>query len=380
MRRALLALLIAALAAPARAPRAQAPIHSLPFQFVLERQVVFPMTVNGRPAEAWLDSGASATILDAAYARRLGVALGPAITANGVAGLVSDVHLAKADLVAGDLVMRGRRVVVMDLSRIARMVHRPVEVLLGRDVFDEAVVDIDFEGRRVSLIPRDGFTAPEAAPLPLKPSADLRSLPIVVAGVPMQAIFDLGNSGGLLVDRDFADHYQLLEGRRLSTELGVGADGAREQVLAALDKVQLAGVTFDAVPSVATAGLSSRAPANVGIQLLSRFHLTVDYAGDRIWMAPYADAQTKPFRKNRTGLALVVEAGHLVVDFVSKDSPAERGGWKPGDRVTAIDGRPIPADYAVSEASLWVFGPAGRTVTLTDGGGRQKKLTLADYY
>jgi C-terminal processing protease CtpA/Prc len=97
-------------------------------------------------------------------------------------------------------------------------------------------------------------------------------------------------------------------------------------------------------------------------------------------MAPYADAQTKPFRKNRTGLALVVEAGHLVVDFVSKDSPAERGGWKPGDRVTAIDGRPIPADYAVSEASLWVFGPAGRTVTLTDGGGRQKKLTLADYY
>jgi len=34
----------------------------------------------------------------------------------------------------------------------------------------------------------------------------------------------------------------------------------------------------------------------------------------------------------------------------------------------------------VSEASLWIFGPAGRTVVLTDGEGRLKKLTLADYY
>src|SRR5580765_8008515 len=173
MRRALLALLIAALAMPAGAPRAQAPAHSLPFRFVLERQIVFAMTVDGRPAEAWLDSGASATILDTAYARKLGVALGPAITANGIAGRVSDVRLAKADLVAGDLVMRDRRVVVMDLSRIARITHRPVEVLLGRDVFDEAVVDIDFEGRRLSLIPRAGFVPPRSAPLPLQPSADL---------------------------------------------------------------------------------------------------------------------------------------------------------------------------------------------------------------
>ena len=152
------------------------------------------------------------------------------------------------------------------------------------------------------------------------------------------------------------------------------------QLHAALDKVQLGGVTFDRVPSVATEGLSSRAPANVGIQLLSRFHLTVDYAGDRVWMTPYADAATRPFRKNRSGLALVPEGEGLVVDFVSKGSPADRAGWKKGDRVTAIDGAPIPADYAVTEASLWVTGPAGRTVTLTDGEGRKTKLTLADYY
>jgi hypothetical protein len=381
MRRAALALVLAALVAPAGASTAQGPVaHAIPFQFVMQRQIVFPMRVNGKPAEAWLDSGASATVLDAAFAKRLGIELGPAIPARGVAGQVSDVHLARADLAAGDLAMSGRRVVVMDLSNIARIVHRPVEVLLGRDVFDEAVVDIDFEGRTVGLIPRDAFTPPAGAPVPLKPSADLRSLPIEVAGTPMQAILDLGNSGGLLIDRDFADHSRLLDGHRRSNDLGVGAEGAREQALAALDKVSVGGIRFDRVPTVATAGLSSRAPANVGIEILSRFHLTIDYAGDRIWMAPYADAADRPFRKNRAGLALVPEDAGLAVEFVAAGSPAERAGWRKGDRITALDGRPIPPDYAVSDASLWIYGPAGRSIVLTDGAGRKKKLTLADYY
>jgi len=381
MRRALLALILAVVVTPACAPKAQAPVaHAIPFQFVMQRQIVFPMTVDGKPAEAWLDSGASATVLDMAFAKKLGIELGQAITARGVAGQVTDVRLAKADLVAGDLAMPGRRIVVMDLSNIARITHRPVEVLLGRDVFDQAVVDIDFEGRKLELIPRDAFRPPSAAPVPLKPSADLRSLPIEVAGTPMQAILDLGNSGGLLIDREFADHYRLLDGRPLSNDLGVGAEGAREQALAELDKVSVGGMRFDRVPTVATAGLSSRAPANVGIEILSRFHLTIDYAGDRIWMTPYADAATRPFRKNRAGLALVPEGAALVVEFVAAGSPAERTGWKKGDHVTALDGRPIAPDYAVSEASLWIFGPAGRTVVLSDGQGRPKKLTLADYY
>ena len=381
MRRVLLALILAVLVTPACAQKAQAPaVHAIPFQFVMQRQIVFPMTVDGKPAEAWLDSGASATVLDMAFAKKLGIELGQAITARGVAGQVTDVRLARADLVAGDLAMPGRRIVVMDLSNIARITHRPVEVLLGRDVFDQAVVDIDFEGRKLELIPRDAFRPPSGAPVPLKPSADLRSLPIEVAGTPMQAILDLGNSGGLLIDREFADHYRLFDGRPLSNDLGVGAEGAREQALAELDKVSVGGMRFDRVPTVATAGLSSRAPANVGIEILSRFHLTIDYAGDRIWMTPYADAATRPFRKNRAGLALVPEGAALVVEFVAAGSPAERAGWRKGDHVTALDGRPIAPDYAVSEASLWIFGPAGRTVVLSDGQGRPKKLTLADYY
>jgi predicted aspartyl protease len=384
MRRAVLALIAALALAPVCAPRAQdrapAAAHAMPFQFVLERQIVFPITIDGKPAEAWLDSGAGAIVVDAAFARRLGLELGAPIKAHGVSGEVADVHLSKADLVAGDLAMPARRVVVMDLSAVQRLVGRPVQVLLGRDVFDQAVVQLDFQARKLTLTPRDAFEPPPGAPLPLKRSGDLKSVAIRVAGVEMPAILDLGNAGGLLIDQEFAAHYRLLDGRRASTTLGVGADGAHEETQTTLDRLELGGVSLNGVPTTATANLSSKAPANVGLQVLSRFRLTIDFAGDRLWLSPYADAKTRPFRKNRAGLSLASENGRLVVDHVARGSPAERGGWRKGEAIAAIDGKPTPGGFAGVEASLFVYGAPGTRVALTLADGTRRTLTLADYY
>jgi predicted aspartyl protease len=377
MRRAVLALIAALLTAPACA---QPATHTMPFQFVLERQIVFPITIDGKPAEAWLDSGAGAIVVDAAFAKQLGLELGTPIKAHGVSGQITDVHLSKADLVAGDLALPGRRVAVMDLSAVQRLVGRPVQVLLGRDVFDQAIVQIDFQSRRLTLTPRGDFQPPPGAPLPLKRSGDLRSVPIRVAGVEMSAILDLGNAGGLLIDQEFAAHYGLLDGRRASTTLSVGADGAHEETQSTVDRLELGGVSLDGVPTTATANLSSKAPANIGLQVLSRFRMTIDFAGDRLWLMPYADATTRAFRKNRAGLSLAPENGRLVVDHVARGSPAERAGWKAGEAITAIDGKPTPAGFAGVEASWFVYGAPGTRVALTLADGRRRMLTLADYY
>ncbi|HEX3367693.1 aspartyl protease family protein [Phenylobacterium sp.] len=380
-RRRFLALSAGISLASGLARAAGAPVQTLDFAFVHDRQILFPITVNGQPAEAWLDSGAGASVLDAAFARQLGVTLGGGIQAHGVAGGVAGVHRACVDLQAGDLTMSGRRVAVIDLSAVARIVPRPVQVLLGRDVFDQAVVDIDFQACKLSLIPRAGFVPPPGRPVSLRPSGDLRSLPIAIDGVATEAILDLGNAGGLLLDRDFAEAHHLLVGHRLSTELAVGADGPRESAQACLDRVQVGGLSFDGVPTVVTVGLTTRAPANIGVQLLSRFRLTIDFAGDRMWMAPYPNATAQPFRKNRTGLSLSPQApGVLIVDHVALGSPAARGGWKAGELVTELDGRPIAPGYMASDASQWIFGVAGRSVALTLADGTERRLTLADYF
>lgn len=362
-------------------PEAVAGSHAVDFEFVQERQILFPILVNGRPAEAWLDSGASATVLDAGFARELGVQmLGGQVRAQGVAGRVPGVRLARVGLQVGDLALPGRGVAVMDLAAVSRVVQRPVQVILGRDIFDNAVVDIDFTAREITFLPRAGFRPPPAPALPLTSSGDLRSFPIAIGGIDTAAILDLGNAGALLVDRDFADARGLLRGRRTSTQLAVGADGPRESAILSLDDVKVGGLSFAGVPTTATSGLSSRAPANVGLAILSRFHLTVDFAGDRLWMQPYPGAAAAAFRKNRAGLGVAPQDGGLVVTHVAAGSPALAAGWRVGEVIAAIDGKPIGPDYASSALSRWNAGAPGRVVALTLADGSQRLIRLADYY
>ncbi len=358
-----------------------APVNAaIAFDFVQDRQILFPITVNGRPAEAWLDSGASATVIDTAFARKLGLKLKGRVRARGVADPIGGVRLAHADLDVAHLQLNDRPVAVMDLSAVSRVVQRPVQVILGREVFDEAVVEVDFAQRTIAFQPNRGFRPPPGAPLGLVRSGDLRSFVIAIAGAPVEAVFDLGNAGGLLVDRDFAQGRGLLAGR-VSTQLAVGADGARESAVTSLDRVEVAGVVLNGVPTAAVQGLASHAQANVGLAILRRYHLTIDFAGDRMWLRPDADAATQAFRKNRAGLAVTPQQGrYLRVTHVALGSPAQAAGWKVGELIRSIDGQAIDPGYPASALSRWTFGPPGQVVALTLADGSRRLLSLAEYY
>jgi hypothetical protein len=162
--------------------------------------------------------------------------------------------------------------------------------------------------------------------------------------------------------------------------LAIGADGPRESAAATLDGIEVGGVRFDGVPIAATADLASKAPANVGLDLLRHFRLTIDFGGDRLWLTPRPEVADVPFLKNRSGLSLTPEGDHLRVAHVAAGSPAEAGGWQVGQTIVAVDGQAITPAYAASPLSRWGFGPPGKLVALTLPDGRRKALKLADYY
>lgn len=66
---------------------------------------------------------------------------------------------------------------------------------------------------------------------------------------------------------------------------------------------------------------------------------------------------------NGLGIEVLTVEGTLRVVAPIDDSPAERGGIKPGDTIVRIDGKPITAENA-SEASNMLRGKAGTQVTL----------------
>lgn len=74
----------------------------------------------------------------------------------------------------------------------------------------------------------------------------------------------------------------------------------------------------------------------VGNDLLRRFNIILNYPQQEIHIKPNAHFR-EAFDYAYSGLALFYEEGHVVVDGVAKDSPAEKAGLTEGDIVLAVD-------------------------------------------
>jgi C-terminal processing protease CtpA/Prc len=91
-----------------------------------------------------------------------------------------------------------------------------------------------------------------------------------------------------------------------------------------------------------------------------------------------APGWNRPFCKERVGLQVDYRQTYLDVVFVAPGSPADKAGWHVGDRITAIDAKPIGADYH-SALPDWWCGEPGSSLVLSDDRGAARRLVFADF-
>ncbi|WP_296818146.1 aspartyl protease family protein [Brevundimonas sp.] len=357
------------------------------YEFHGGNRIYLPTTVNGTDTHALLDSGAEMTVLDAAFARELGLETSGDLPAVGTGG-VSSAQLAEGvTLVIGDLTLRDMTVAVIDLSAIAQALGRPLPVVLGKDAFNELIVDVDFPHHRIAFHAPGTFVAPsDAVEVPLsEATGGLRSVPVSIEGrQPVPFDFDIGNGGSLIIFPGYAEEQGLLDGRTSSTVMSGAVGGMREAGIATFSSVTFGGVKLRDVPAVLpppgpSAVDSDRTRGNIGIGVLGRFRLITDYTNDRLWLVPISEAISQPFARNRLGLSLRKDADAIVVQYVARNSPASEGGWAQGERIVAIDGVPA-ADITPEALRDIINGADGRTVRLTLEGGEERSLVSRTYY
>ena len=78
------------------------------------------------------------------------------------------------------------------------------------------------------------------------------------------------------------------------------------------------------------------------------------------------------------GFAVRPETPPVTIDYLFKNSPAEREGLKPGDRIIAVDGVPIDEED-VGKATAAIKGPLGTRVNLTvvtAASGTEREFTV----
>jgi hypothetical protein len=353
----------------------------VPFELFRGTRIVVEGQINGVRTPMLLDSGAGVTTIDSDFARRIGIKEGMKITAHGTGGRQSAELVQDVVVEVGNLNLSGVSAAVVNLDAIEKAIGRPIPVILGRELFMNSIVQLDFEKKLLALAPAAGFSAPAgAAEVRLTRDGALHYLPMSINGSPARAALDLGNGGALGISKEYADSNPTLAALPFAVGVGGGVGGLHELKRVTVPKIDIGGFAFADVP--ADMGQSTGGPfaggANAGIQLFRPFRVTFDLGRDRLWLERNTNAPDFP--RDRAGLFALLEGDHFNVLHVSPNSPAAKAGLKAGDKIVAVAGQRVDPGFYSSAQSEWTKAAPGTQVKLTKSDGGQVTLTLADYY
>jgi hypothetical protein len=316
-----------------------------------------PVRIGAGPPQWFiLDTGATATIIDAAAAKAAGLPVqGGQIVHGAGAGGSRQGHTSAVSLMVGRQPLRVSQPAVMDLAGLLGPTSgRAPAGIIGSQLFREHFVDVDFERRRITLYGAGTDRRSDFAAATALTFADFTPLVLVKLTLPDQrvvaarALVDLGAKSTFLIPEPFIDRERLRDAfaSTVVTGLGAGVGGDTFYAFARARRLSLAaapaiGLDHPVVGlSVGGTLRSTWHEGLLGAEFLSRFHIGFDYRRRLLLLTPRS-ASAAAF--DRSGLFLASTGPSLdriVVRQVLKGGPAEAAGLSPGDEIVAVDGRP----------------------------------------
>jgi hypothetical protein len=352
---------------------------TLPFESIL-RHVVVKVSVNrSRPLPFILDTGDKLAIVDLDRARELGLSLQGAVQTGGAGSAT----LAGAFVEGASFSIPGLEgfshpvPLAFPLQILARGLGQDIDGIFGNDFLQEFVAELDYHSGVLRLHDKAGFrySGPgESIPVELNPDGH----PVVDATVtppdgeplPGRFMLDIGSAASLALHSPFvAEHHLLSANRRTIRAIGAAGVGGRMSGRLGRMKELRVGTFRLADPitffSQDTAGAfaNTAIQGNLGEQILRRFTVFLDYGRGRVILEP-SPSFGQPFTVAFSGVALVAEGADYrtfrIID-VLEDSPASEAGLLPGDRISALDGRPA-REWSLSELARTLERPVSYRV------------------
>ena len=256
------------------------PAVAEPLEFYNGRLFI-PARVNDVATEALLDSGAEATLVDPALAAKAKLPEGTAQIMKGSGGSAPARVVEGATIEALGVTLHPEVVVVLDMTDLSnRLIKRPTQAVVGRELFDAARLRINISGRQITVVARE--TEPRGQRLPLTGHAGIEAVPVLVNGLPAHAEFDLGNGNDPMISRAFAQKLKL---KTVGRKKGGGIGGEVERDVVKLESLEVGGARFTNVEA-AVDDQPSANDLNIGTSILKHFLITTDFEQRAVWLEP----------------------------------------------------------------------------------------------
>ena len=300
-----------------------------------------PVRVNGSDTLSFLiDSGANACVIDTKQAKKLGLKPLEQVKGSGAGKGPVDTWILDQKRVTFSLPgidLHADLVAALDLSNNLSVLGRRVDGILGFDLLDRFLVELDYDAHVLLLSPRDSvLMTGSSVVLPLVfsnrlPHVDVTLTPAGHEPVSQTLLIDSGSNDAVDDSLLSLSTYPLIE-----TVSGVGQGKEFRSVAGRWESVDLGSLHLTQVP-----GGAGGVPL-IGGEVLRRFTVAFDFRHQRLILTPnrhFGDA----FLEDASGLDLrfVPERGLLRVHDVTPKSPAEECGARVDDVLLAVDGAPI---------------------------------------
>lgn len=334
--------------------------------------LLMPVTLKGRSIKAVFDCGTSQCSIDGKLAQALGIA---AVTSFRTQTIYDGFQAGRSDpvdLVIGDRAFR-LPLIIMPLGEIGD----GVGMLIGRDVLAETGLDLDVPNRRAS------FQAARP-PSGLAPTAMIQGkhgdlvVKVGVESAAAQASLDSGNTLPLMIRKDWSVQAGVLRAHAMTPWIGDDLGGEASIAMTDLKTFTFGGAGLRDVPAeVSQTRLAYE--VNLGLPILERFHSFWDLANEKLWLSSRARDLSRPFERERAGMACARVGDVLKVVFVVPDSAAAQAGFKADDEIARIDGTSV-ATLSEDASLAWKNDPSRSSVLLTLASGKARRLRLKDYF
>lgn len=370
-------------AGPAGVGRAEgANAGAVPFTFWHDDTILLPATVNGIRTSALLDTGSPFCVLNSAFASSAGIELGDSDRHfSGPGGHFRGVATRTFPIDVGGKPFTVTSGYVADLTGVSQAMGRTIGFIIGQDFLNSLVLDLHC-GRQIFRVLDRGASIDLTGLVEWRLGLSARRARTVLVSLNGQtaihAVVDTGNANALLISGEYADASGLsaLQG---STALAATASGVTTTRLVTVDRLSVGGTTISNVPGeIFRTWSATDTPINLGLPLLAADRLVLDLGSDRLFRSDEVSASF--IRRDRSGLGLATQPDRLNVVHVATGSPAHDTGWREGESIIAVNGRPIDTGYESGELWRWRYQPAGTVVALTLIDRTVRQLELRDYY